>query len=130
MPFLDWAGIVLLYPIFCFAGMRVFGTPLVYLYSRLNWDGFFVFIAGGAVCAALTYILVMREHTTYEFPFFTMFGVVEGLVFESENARLTSRIDGKIITSARVSFVMREIAVQGRKAICTRNRLALKSWVR
>jgi hypothetical protein len=81
MSFGDWAGIVLLYTFFGFAAMVVFGTPLIYLYSRLNWDGFFAFVAGGAVCAALTYTLVMRGHITYEFPFFTTFGVVEGLVF-------------------------------------------------
>jgi hypothetical protein len=76
----DWGGIVLLYTFFGFAAMIVFGTPLIYVYSRLNWTGFFAFIAGGAVCAALTYTLVMRGHITSQFPFFTMFGVVEGFV--------------------------------------------------
>jgi hypothetical protein len=32
--------------------MIVFGTPLMYLYSVLNWDGFFAFVAGGALCDA------------------------------------------------------------------------------
>jgi hypothetical protein len=77
----DWAGIVLLYILVGFAAMIVFGTPLVYLYSRLNWTGFFGVIAGGGLCAALTYTLVMRRQITYLFPFFTIFGVVEGLVF-------------------------------------------------
>ena len=81
MAFADWAGIVLLYTFFGFAAMIVFGTPLIFLYSRLNWDGFFAFLAGGAVCAAMTYTLMMRGQIAYQIPFFTTFGVVEGLIF-------------------------------------------------
>jgi hypothetical protein len=81
MSFPDWAGSVLLYGIFSFAAMVVFGTPLMYLYSRLNWTGFVAFIAGGAACALVTDILVMQGKITDQLAFFAMFGVVEGLVF-------------------------------------------------
>jgi hypothetical protein len=48
VSFGDWAGIVLLYTFFCLA-MIVFGTWLIYLYSRLNWDGFSAFVAEQSV---------------------------------------------------------------------------------
>jgi hypothetical protein len=49
--------------------------------GRISGCGFFAFIAGGGLCAALTHTLVMRGKITYLFPFFTTFEVVEGLVF-------------------------------------------------
>jgi hypothetical protein len=95
MSFGDWAGIVLLYTIFGFAAMVVLGTPLLLLYSRLNWTGFFAFVAGGAVCAVVTDLLVMRGEITDQLPFFAMFGVVEGFAFRLilSGVRLRPRLD-------------------------------------
>jgi hypothetical protein len=91
----DWAGIVSLYTIFAFAAMVVLGTPLLLLYSRLNWTGFFAFVAGGAVCAVVTDVLVMQGRMTSQLAFFVMFGVVEGLVFRLIlfGVRLRPRLD-------------------------------------
>ena len=80
MAFSDWAGIVLLYATFCFAAMVVLGIPLLILYARLHWSGFFAFVAGGALSAAATYALVVRGHMKPDqLVIFTLYGVVEGL---------------------------------------------------
>jgi hypothetical protein len=77
----DWGGIVLLYAVFGLAAMIVLGGPALYLYSRLNWTGFFAFLAGGAVCAAMTYMLAVgREAKPDQLGSFTALGVVEGLL--------------------------------------------------
>jgi hypothetical protein len=81
LAFVNWLGILLLYTIFSFAAMVVLGLPLLFLYSRLRWTSFTSFIAGGAVCAALTYSLVTRgEVHAQEFVVFAGIGIVEGLV--------------------------------------------------
>ena len=81
MQFGDWAGIVLLYAVFSFAAMVVFGAPLLVLYARLGWGGFLSFVVGGAFCAAATYLLVARGTAHRDqFVLFTLFGVVEGLL--------------------------------------------------
>lgn len=77
---LDGFGIAVLYSVFCFAGMVVLGAPLLYLYKRLNWTGFFAFMAGGAFCAAVTYTFTGSLPRQSEFAFFTMWGVAEGLL--------------------------------------------------
>jgi hypothetical protein len=82
MPFGDWIGFVLLYAMFSLAAMVVLGIPLLVLYSRLGWTGFFAFVGGGAVCAAATYTLVAQGQPQLDqFVLFTIFGVVEGFVF-------------------------------------------------
>jgi hypothetical protein len=74
------AGVMPIYALFSFAAMVLPGLPLLYLYARLGWTGFVPFIAGGALCAAATYALVMRGTPSDPamFVFFTLFGVVEG----------------------------------------------------
>jgi hypothetical protein len=80
LPFFNALGIVLLYAVFGFGGMTVLGLPLLLLYARLHCTGFVAFIAGGAACAAATYVLVVRGQTRPDhFALFTAFGVVEGL---------------------------------------------------
>jgi hypothetical protein len=82
MLFFDWVGIFLLYAIFSFVAMVVLGIPLLVLYSRFHWSGFFAFIVGGAVCAATTYALVVRgQMQRDQLVLFTLFGIVEGLAF-------------------------------------------------
>jgi hypothetical protein len=82
MPFADWMGFLLLYAMFSLAAMVVLGIPLLVLYSRLGWTGFFAFVGGAAVCAAATYTLVAQGRPlTDQFALFTTFGVVEGFVF-------------------------------------------------
>jgi hypothetical protein len=80
LAFIDFAGIIFLYALFGFAAMVVLGIPLLFFYSRRGWTGLFAFIAGGAVCAAATYIAVVRAGIRPDqFALFTAFGVVEGL---------------------------------------------------
>ena len=82
MPFMNWLGFVLLYAMFSLAAMVVLGMPLLILYSRRGWTVFFAFVGGGAVCAAATYILVAQGHPQADqFALFTVFGIVEGIVF-------------------------------------------------
>lgn len=77
----DAFGFIVIYSMFCYAAMLVFGSPLLYLYKRLNWTGFLAFAAGGALCAAVTQMIawapVLPKH---DFVFLTLCGVVEGLV--------------------------------------------------
>ncbi len=80
LAFLDHLGIVLIYAVFGLAAMVVFGLPLLLVYARLHWTGFSAFIAGGALCAALTYSLIMRGRPEpANLALFTAFGIVEGL---------------------------------------------------
>ncbi len=80
VSFRDALGVVLIYGVFGFVAMLVLGSPLLFLYSRLQWTGFPAFIGGGAFCAALMYSLVARDRfAPAPFVFFTLFGVVEGL---------------------------------------------------
>jgi hypothetical protein len=81
-PFSELTFIIELYAVFSFAAMVVLGVPLLFLYARLRWSGFSAFIAGGAACAAATYTLMMWGRVQWDqFVLYTMFGVVEGLVF-------------------------------------------------
>jgi len=82
MLFGDCMGFVLLYAMFSLAAMVVLGIPLLVLYSRLGWTGFFAFVGGAAVCAAATYTLVAQGQPQLDqFVLFTIFGIVEGFVF-------------------------------------------------
>ena len=81
MLFFDWLGISLLYAVFSFAAMVVLGMPLLILYWRLHWSGYFAFVIGGALCAATTYGLVVRgQMQRDQLVLFTLFGIVEGFV--------------------------------------------------
>jgi hypothetical protein len=80
LVFWDRLGIVLLFAVFGFGAMVVFGLPLLLVYARLHWTGYPAFLAGGALCAALTYSLVMRgQPEPASLVLFTAFGIVEGL---------------------------------------------------
>lgn len=79
LSFFDGLGFVLLYAVFGFGAMAVPGLPLPVLCARPRWTGFLAFIAGGTVCAAVTYVLVVRgQAQPGQFALFSAFGIVEG----------------------------------------------------
>ncbi len=83
VAFGDALGFVAIASMFCFAAMLVFGLPLLYLYKRLDWSGFFAFAAGGTLCAAATELVVwspVLPKLDYEFVLGTLYGTVEGVV--------------------------------------------------
>lgn len=76
----DAAGIVLIYSFFSLAAMVAGGLPLLALYLWRGWTGYLAFAGGAAACAAATYLLAAgpMQHQLW---LFTLFGVVEGLLF-------------------------------------------------
>ncbi len=78
----NWLGIVLIYGVFGFAAMLALGTPLLFCYLRLGWTGFLPFMAGGGVCAGITsWALLRRSHDLGMVEFFTVTGIISGLLF-------------------------------------------------
>ena len=95
LPPQDVWGIIGLYWLFGFAAMVVLGTPLLLLFLRLRWIGFFPFLTAGGLCAAVTAGVVNRGHDRGSVIFFGLLGVVSGVVFRillfgiREDARVT-----------------------------------------
>ena len=89
----DAAGIVLIYSFFSLAAMLAGGLPLLALYLWRGWTGYLAFAGGAAACAAATYLLVAgpMQHQLW---LFTLFGVVEGLLFRVVLFGFGRRVEG------------------------------------
>jgi hypothetical protein len=82
MTFGDWMGIGLLYGAFGLAALLALGMPLLIVWLRLGWTGFLPFMAGGGLCAGVTSYAVLRGvRDPGMVGFFTVTGIVSGLVF-------------------------------------------------
>jgi len=82
LPFHDALGIFLIYGAFGLLAMVVLGMPLLFCLIRMGRTGFLPFIAGGAFCAGVVALAMLRAAKGLSLvPFFIGAGAVSGLVF-------------------------------------------------
>jgi len=69
--------------IFGFGTMVVLGTPFLFCYFRLGWTGFWPFVLGGGICAAITARIFLQGDPVLLLLYFALQGMVAGAAFRA-----------------------------------------------